>query len=205
MRRALAEALAGANDAPRHLVVALANDQSDVAAPLLARSRLLSDAELAERVAAGDAVAQCAISRRPELGPEAAGALADVGGSEAAAALIGNLSACVTPGMMRRIFEQFGDDAETRGALIARPDLPLGLRAEIAIATAKALSEFAIARGGSRRAAPNGSPREFARGGGSLDRANLSGRGTREARARAARAGRAHDGGASAVAARWGT
>lgn len=147
VRRALAEALSCANDAPRHLVVALANDQSDVAAPLLARSRLLSDAELAERVAAGDAVAQCAISRRPGLGPAAAGALADVGGSEAAAALIGNLSACVTPGMMRRIFEQFGDDGETRGALIARPDLPLGLRAEIAIATAKALSEFAIATG----------------------------------------------------------
>ena len=40
VRRALAEALANAPDAPRHVVVALANDQPDIAACVLARSPL---------------------------------------------------------------------------------------------------------------------------------------------------------------------
>ena len=147
VRRALAEALAGANDAPRHLVIALAHDQSDVASPLLARSRLLSDAELVDCIAVGDAVAQCAIARRPGLGAGPAGALAELGGREAAVALIGNLDAQVTPGMLRRIFERFGDGAEARGALLARSDLPASLQAEIAIVTAKALTDFTIAAG----------------------------------------------------------
>ncbi len=49
VRRALAEALAGAADAPHHLVAALANDQADIAALVLARSPRLTDAELDRR------------------------------------------------------------------------------------------------------------------------------------------------------------
>jgi uncharacterized protein (DUF2336 family) len=68
VRCALAQAVSGARDAPRHLVVALANDEARVAAPVLARSPLLTDAELVDCVATGDVVAQCAIARRPGLG-----------------------------------------------------------------------------------------------------------------------------------------
>src|SRR5438067_1930975 len=53
VRRALAEAFAGARDAPRRLVVALANDEAQVAAPVLARSPLLTDAELVDCAATG--------------------------------------------------------------------------------------------------------------------------------------------------------
>ena len=44
VRRALAEAFANAPEAPRHLVVALANDQSDAAFP--ARHRLATSSEI---------------------------------------------------------------------------------------------------------------------------------------------------------------
>ncbi len=147
VRRALAEALSGASAAPRHLAVALANDLSEVAAALLARSPLLSDAELVNCVTIGDAVAQCAIARRPGLGAGPAEALAEVGAREAALALIGNLDADLTPGTLRRLFERLGADAETREALLRRPDLPASLQAEIAIAKAKALSDFAVSSG----------------------------------------------------------
>ena len=147
VRRALAEALSGASAAPRYLVVALANDQSEVAAPLLARSPLLSDAELVHCVAIGDAAAQCAIARRPGLGARPAEALAEVGKREAALALIGNHDADLTPGVLRRLFERFGDDGETRDALFARPDAPASLKAEIAIAKANASCDFSVSGG----------------------------------------------------------
>jgi uncharacterized protein (DUF2336 family) len=147
VRRALAEAVSGARDAPRHLIVALANDEARVAAPVLARSPLLTDAELVDCAATGDVVSQCAIARRPGLGVGPAAALAEIGRREAALALLGNMAANLTPGALRRIYARFGDDAEIREALLARPGLPASLRAIIALKTAKALAVFVATAG----------------------------------------------------------
>ena len=51
VRRAIAEALGSAGDAPRPLILALASDQSDVAAAVLSRSPALTDADLVDCVA----------------------------------------------------------------------------------------------------------------------------------------------------------
>jgi len=147
VRRALAEAFSGARNAPRCLVVALANDEEQIAAPVLARSPLLTDAELVDCVATGGIVAQFAIARRPGLALGPAAALAEVGRREATLALIGNLTAGLTPGALRRIFARFGDDGEIREALLARPNLPASLRANITLATAKALAVFVASTG----------------------------------------------------------
>ncbi len=133
VRRAMAEAFAASRRAPRALVVALANDRSEIAAPLLARSPLLTDAELVDAVAAGDALAQCALARRPFLGPGPVGALAEVGRRDAGLALIDNPDAALSHRTLRRLFERFGDDADIRRALVSRADLPAALKAEIAI------------------------------------------------------------------------
>src|SRR5215207_4837542 len=61
VRRALAEAFANATEAPRHLVVALANDRSDIAALVLSRSPVLIEADLVDCAALGDELAQIAI------------------------------------------------------------------------------------------------------------------------------------------------
>jgi len=143
VRRALAEALAGAFEAPRAIVLALAADQSDVAAVVLGRSPLLTEAELVDFAACGDALAQTAIARRPRLPSPIAAALAEVGQREAAIALAGNFDADIRPGALWRAFERFRDDAEVRDALAARADLPATLRNELAAATAHALAEFA--------------------------------------------------------------
>ncbi len=143
VRRALAEALASAGGAPRHLALALASDQSEVAAVVLARSPVLTDAELVDCAAIGDVVAQCAIARRPNLGAGPSAALAEIGEREAAIALVGNLEADLPAGALSRLFERFGDDAEAREALLQDPSLPVSLKADIAMATAKALSDSA--------------------------------------------------------------
>jgi len=148
VRRALAEALAPARETPRAIAVALANDASEVAAPLLARSPALTEAELVDCVALGDVVAQCAIARRRGLGPGPAAALAEVGERDAALALIENPGADLTEGALRRIVERFGDGADIREAVCRHRASPARLKAEIAIANAKALTESAGASGG---------------------------------------------------------
>ena len=144
VRRALAEAMASAEDAPRHIVLALANDQAEVARVVLARSPLLLDAELVDCAAVGDVEAQVAIARRPDLGAGVAAALAEVGRQPAALALLGNLEAGLSPAILARIFDRFGEDAEIRETLLLRPELPAALRAQIAAATAGALARFAV-------------------------------------------------------------
>ena len=53
VRKAMAEALALSHHAPPQIVSALASDQPEVASVVLARSPLLTDADLIERVASG--------------------------------------------------------------------------------------------------------------------------------------------------------
>ncbi len=142
VRRALAEALAASRRAPRALIVALANDRSEIAAPLLTRSPLLTDAELVDAVATGDGVAQCALARRPFLGPGPVGALAEVGTRDAGLTLIDNPDAALGRRTLRRLFERFGDHADIRLALASRADLPAALKAEVAIADAGAPEGF---------------------------------------------------------------
>jgi uncharacterized protein (DUF2336 family) len=140
VRRALADALGGARNAPRPLILALAADQPDVAAAVLGRSPALTDADLVDCAALGDVVAQMAIARRPDLKPGAIAALAEIGQREAVLALIGNREAALAAGALSRVLARFGADAEVREALLERPSLPAALRAQIAVATAKDLS-----------------------------------------------------------------
>ena len=144
VRRALADALASARQAPRALIAALANDQSDVAAPILSRSSLLSEAELIDCAAVGDALAQTAIGRRAHVPVGVAAALAELGAREAAITLVMNPGADLTEAAMRRLLERFGDDGEIREALLARPFLPAAIRSQLVQATASSLLAFAV-------------------------------------------------------------
>jgi uncharacterized protein (DUF2336 family) len=143
VRRALAEAFAGAHEAPRHIVLALAADVSPVARIVLAQSPLLGVADLVDCVGYGDAVAQGAIARRARVPAPVAAALAEVGERGAALALIGNLGAELGKATLWRLFERFCNDAELRARLIERPGLPPALRAAIAAATTADISGFA--------------------------------------------------------------
>jgi uncharacterized protein (DUF2336 family) len=147
VRRALAEALASAHDAPHHIISALAVDLPEIAAIVVALSPILSDAELVDCAAIGDETVQIVLARRSGLGPAVAAALAEIGARRAIIALLENEDARVTPGALRRIAERFGEDGETREALLNRPLLPAMLRSELVASAAKALSPFAAAFG----------------------------------------------------------
>jgi uncharacterized protein (DUF2336 family) len=144
VRRALSDNFASAADAPRSLISALANDQSDIAIPVLSRSPLLSDAELIDCAAIGDAYAQSAIALRARVPMAVGAALAEVGAREAAISLAVNPGAELAEFSMRRMIERFGDDGEMREALLARPWLPAAIRSELVAATAASLTAFVV-------------------------------------------------------------
>ena len=146
VRRAMAEAFASAVEAPHHIVAALAADQSDIAAIVLARSPVLADAELIDCLAIGDVFAQSAIAIRPRLSAPVAAALAEVGAREALISLAVNARADLPEFAMRRMIERMGDDGEVREALLSRCTLPVAMRHELVVATANALSSFVTAR-----------------------------------------------------------
>ena len=144
VRKAIAERFASAAGAPPAIVVALANDQSDVAAPILGRSPLLGDGELIDCAAIGDAFAQAAIALRPDLSPAVAAALAEVAAREALIALAVNPGADIPEFSLRRMVERFGADGELREAMLLRAGLPPSVRADLVSATAAALSKFVV-------------------------------------------------------------
>lgn len=144
VRRGLADNFASAVDAPHALVAALASDQSDVATPILSRSPLLTEAELIDCAAIGDAFAQSAIALRARVPAGVCAALAEIGVREAAISLAVNPGADLPEFSMRRMIERFGDDGEMREALLSRPWLPATIRNELVNATAAALSAFVV-------------------------------------------------------------
>lgn len=143
VRRALAEALASAREAPRHILLALANDHSDVSRVVLRLSPLLSETELVDAVAIGDAAAQTAVARRAHLTASISAALAEVGDRAAVLALIANTEAEISRASLWRLFERFRRDDHTRARLGERPGTPASFRAAIAAATTDALAGFA--------------------------------------------------------------
>ena len=146
VRRALAKVFASSAEAPRSIVSALANDQSDIAAIVLSRSPLLGESELIDCAAIGDAFAQSAIALRAHVPTGLAAALAEIGACEAAISLAVNPNADLTAFAMRRMIERFGDDAQLREALLGRPFLPPSVRAELVEATAASLASFVMDR-----------------------------------------------------------
>ncbi len=140
VRRALAEALCRAHDAPRTLILALAADEPEAAAPVLRYSPVLTDADLVECVRNGDLPAHMALARRPKLGRRAAAALAEAGQVDAVLALIGNLDIELPAELLHGILNRFHDDARLRDALLERGSLPASLRARIAVVAAKDLA-----------------------------------------------------------------
>lgn len=142
VRRSLAEALACAPEAPRHVVIALASDQSDIASIVLARSPLLCDPDLVDCVALGDDLVQTAVASRTDVSAAVSGALGEIGSREAVATLLDNPRATIAEGSLARIVARLGDDGIVREALLARPDLPVDIRQAVALALSRSLETF---------------------------------------------------------------
>ncbi len=141
VRRALAEGL-GAEQAPRSVILGLAQDQADIAAIVLAVSPMLCEADLVDAAAVGDELMQSVIARRSDIEAPLAAALVEVACPAAVALLVGNPLAEIADVTLQRAADRLGDDPVVREALLERPDLPTCIRHQLALQVAASLSRW---------------------------------------------------------------
>jgi uncharacterized protein (DUF2336 family) len=146
VRLALAEVLASSEHAPPTIVHALAADQPEVAAPVLARSPLFLDADLVEAVAIGESDRQSAIAGRAHLPCSVSAAIAEVGSAEACLVLLENTYAEIVPFSLDRIVERYGHLAAIRNVLLERSDLPVPTRQALVVKLSQTLADFVTSR-----------------------------------------------------------
>ena len=146
VRRALADALAASPSAPPAIVLALAADQPQIAAPVLALSPLLVDADLVDAVATGSPAAQAAIAGRASLPRSVAAAIAEVGSAESCLVLLENPKADIAPFSIGRIVDRHGHLAAIREPLLARDDIGAATRLVLVGKLSETLADFVAAR-----------------------------------------------------------
>ncbi len=128
VRLALAEALADAPEAPRAILVSLAEDQPEIACTVIARSPVLTEADLVDLAGRGESLTRALIAARPGLPRGVCAALAEVGDLSETLVLLENDDAFITPFSLRRIAERHGCDADIRALLLCREALPADAR-----------------------------------------------------------------------------
>ena len=146
VRMALADVLGGYSDVPKHILFALAADRAEIAARVLSRSPVFLDAELVDIAAAAETALQVAVASREHLSAAVAAALAEVGDTEACAALLANQSAAIARISLHRMAERFGDDPDIRGVLLERDDLPADVRQILIRRLSAALGDLVVVR-----------------------------------------------------------
>jgi uncharacterized protein (DUF2336 family) len=146
VRLAIAGALGASDRAPRHIIIALAADLTEIAEAVVGRSPLFADAELVDMVAAMPTPLQVAIAGRPAVSNAVAAAVAEVGDEAACAILLANAGATIARISLHRIAERFGQDEEIRNALLVRPNLPPEVHQLLVHMVTEALGQLALVK-----------------------------------------------------------
>ncbi|UDF29448.1 UNVERIFIED_ORG: DUF2336 domain-containing protein [Roseateles sp. XES5] len=144
VRLALAEALAECGDAPRAVILPLAEDQPEIAAHIILCSSLLTDADLVDLAAKGNETTRMLIAHRAFVSRPVSAALAEIGDVPDVVALLENEGAAFSRRSLARIAERLGDDAEIRALLLDREDLPSDARHGLVEKIGTALAGFAL-------------------------------------------------------------
>lgn len=139
-RSHVAKLLAPLERAPGNVVVRLANDTIEVAAPLLEFSNVLSDDDLIDIVANRTEAHRVAIAGRASVPARVGDAIVEHGGPTSVVRLVRNPNAELAPATVERLVQRASHDAEIAADLRGRPDIDWkSLRGEIHAAGGKVL------------------------------------------------------------------
>ncbi len=124
VRKAVAERLARLMTAPHALLVELANDQIEVAFPILKESEVLREADLIEVIRHRTMEHQIAVATRKTLSAGVSAALVETGNQDVIAALLNNHGATITREVMDYLVNESKRVDAYQNPLVRRPDLP---------------------------------------------------------------------------------
>ncbi|MBL4666643.1 MAG: DUF2336 domain-containing protein [Sneathiella sp.] len=125
VRQTLAETLKTLPELPHDIAYSLANDISDVAAPMLSYSEVLSDNDLAEIISSKSEKHQTAIAGRSVVSEAISEKLADTGNEDVVATLMGNDGAQISEKTFEKVLDEFGDSEKVNAPMVNRSALPI--------------------------------------------------------------------------------
>ena len=144
VRRRLAQRLAAWPNAPRELIIELANDQIDVALPILANSTVLRDADLVEVVRQRTQQHQLAVAMRAGIGESVSTALVGTGDEDVVLALLKNPDARIAAAVLEYLADESRRVDSYQEPLLHRPDLPPKVARRMAAWVSAALREHIV-------------------------------------------------------------
>jgi uncharacterized protein (DUF2336 family) len=128
VRLALAESIADSDEAPRPIILALAEDQVEIACTVIARSPVIRESDLVDLIGRGDGMTRRLIASRPHLSRGASAALAEIGDEDEILLLLESDTSSISGVSLRRIAERHGQNHDIRNILLDRNDLPSDAR-----------------------------------------------------------------------------
>jgi uncharacterized protein (DUF2336 family) len=146
VRRRLAVRLAEAPGTPRELAVLLANDEIDIASPILLKSRALEDTDLIEIVRNRSTQHLLAIAMRRDLSTAVADVLVEGGEKDVIRTLLENQEARISRATMAYLVEQSRNVDEFQEPLVHRRDLPADLARRLCLWVSAAIRQTIIER-----------------------------------------------------------
>ena len=124
VRKDVAARLSERDDAPRELVLALANDDIEVAHPLLLNNSVLHDVDLVEIIKHRTQAHQLAVSMRKNLSETVSDALVETGDTGVIVSLLENENAAISRASLEYIVAESKRVDTFQNPLISRKDLP---------------------------------------------------------------------------------
>ncbi|HET6159329.1 MAG TPA: DUF2336 domain-containing protein [Dongiaceae bacterium] len=144
IRLKLSHRLADQPGIPRELAVLLANDEIDIASPILMRSRALQDTDLIEIVHHRSRQHILAVAMRRDLSMSVSDVLVETGHSDVIMALLKNQEAHISETTLAYIIDQSKQIDEFQEPLVHRRDLPRELAIKMCYWVSAAIRKFVI-------------------------------------------------------------
>ncbi|MCZ6741849.1 MAG: DUF2336 domain-containing protein [Alphaproteobacteria bacterium] len=123
VRRKLANQLAALDNVPHELIVTLANDEIEVAYPILVKSKLLYDTDLIEIIRHRTLQHQLSIAMHRALSEGVSDALVENGDEDVIKTLLENTNARIAKSTMEYLVEQSKRVDSFQNPILRRPDL----------------------------------------------------------------------------------
>ncbi|MBI2254795.1 MAG: DUF2336 domain-containing protein [Proteobacteria bacterium] len=146
VKRKLALRLADAPGLPRELAVLLANDEIEVATPILLRSAVLQDVDLVEVIRHRSRQHILTIAMRRDLSTVVSDALVETGDRDVIRTLLENQDASIAKVTLAYLVEQSKSVDEFQEPLVRRRDLPADLARRMIYWVAAALRQALLDR-----------------------------------------------------------
>lgn len=147
VRAALAYGLLHSPEAPRPIMLALLHDSAIIARAVIQYSPVLIDADLIGLVKTLDLSMLVAVSQRAALSPRLAGAIVARGQDSVTLRLLRRHDVALDAALLLELAAERGGNAEMRGALLGRPDLPAPARLSLVQKASEALRGARIVKG----------------------------------------------------------